>query len=270
MAKSESEEVNLLDLLASFFAALKRNLVLTILLPIIGVVIALAVSYKSRDLFESSLLIETSLLSENECRFLFDQLNKVGTIPGLTNEERSQLAGFEFQVIKNDIPASQDNMALNEKSLYLEVTARVYNQQVFPSLQKAVLRVVNENSSVVRHRAEREKFYGEMIRRIEEEISSMEQIKKQVTANVQATYLNPSDLYATTVQLYRDKIQFEIRREQIASVHLIKGFDSLTIDAKLSRLFVVMLGLSIGFSALCLFLFIQFFLRYFTVYEKTH
>jgi hypothetical protein len=269
MAKPEPEEVNLLDLLASFLAALKRNIIFTFVLPIIGVLIALAVSYKSRDLFESSMLIETSLLSENECRFLFDQLDKVGTIPGLTNEERNQLAGFRFQVIKNEVGPTSDYNSLNERSLYLEVTARVYNQGVFPSLEKAVVKVVNENPSVVRHRNEREKFYGELVNKLQAEINSMERIKQESGVNM-AKYVNPSELYASSVELYKEKIQYEIRRDQIKSVHLIKGFDSLTIDAKQSKILVAIIGFLIGFACLCVFLFLQFFVRYFTVYETTH
>jgi hypothetical protein len=270
MAKTETEEVNLLDLLASFLAALKRNLIFTISLPIIGVLVALGVSYNSRDLFESSLLIETSLLSENECRFLFDQLSKVGTIPGLTAEEKNQLAGFKFQVIKNDPSDTDGGEELNGNILYLEVTARVYNQDVFPSLEKAIVRFVNENPSVSRHRTEREKFYNQMIAKIDNEITAMDGIKREITGKVQATYLNPSDLYAKSVDLHKQKVQFEIRRDQIKSVHLIKGFDSLTIDAKKSKIVVALTGLGIGFACLCLFLFLQFFLRYFTVYETTH
>jgi hypothetical protein len=266
MAKSESEEVNLLDLFASFLAALKKNLVLSILMPVIGLVIALVVSYKSRDQFESSMLIETSLLPENECEFLFEQLNKVGTIPGLTVEERKQLAGFKF-AIKNDAATTDNN--LNETSLYLEVTARVYNQDLFPPLEKAVLKVVNENSSVVRRRNERDKFYGQLIQEIDKEINSMEKIKQDVGNNI-AHYINPSELYATTVNLYKEKLQYEIRRDQIKTVHLIKGFDSLTIDAKQNKIVVAIVGFAIGFAALCAFLFIQFFVRYFTIYETTH
>jgi hypothetical protein len=268
MAKSESEDVNLLDLLASFMTALKRNIIFAILFPMIGVAVALAVSYKSRDLFESSLLIETSLLSENECKFLFDQLNKVGTIPSLTDEERNQLAGFSFAVVKGDAIVNIQN-SINEQLLFLEVTARVYNQSVFPSLEKAVVKVVNENPSVVRHRNEREKFYGEMIRRINTEIDAMDKLK-QGGADQVGKYLNPADLYANTVQLFKEKVQFEIRRDQIKTVHLIKGFDSLTIDAKQSKIIVAVIGFAIGFGCLCMFLFLQFFIRYFTVYETTH
>jgi hypothetical protein len=272
MAKIENDEVNLLDVLASFMAALKKNLALTILLPIIGVLIALGVSYNSRDLFESSLLIETSLLTENECTFLFNQLDKVGIVPGLTEEEDREVSGFRFAISKNnDNDATKSELSqLGEKSLYLEVTARVYNQKVYPSLEKAIVKFINESPSVVRHRNDREKFYGAMIKKINTEIQAMEEIKKNVDITKQATYMNPSELYYRSVSLFKEKIQYEIRQEEIKAVHLIKGFDSLTIDAKKSKMMVALTGFAIGVAVLFLVLFIKFFARYFTVYETTH
>jgi hypothetical protein len=268
MAKSEIEEINLMDILASFVAALKRNIRLVLLFPLLGIMGAIGIAYSSRDLFESALLVETSLLSDNECRFLFNQLTKAGNVPGMSSEERKQLAGFRFNVIKND-PEINDH-SLNEKSLYLEVTARVYNQNVFPSLEKALVRFINESPSVVRNRIEREKFYHAMIKEIDSEIAAMALVKGEINSATQATYLNPSDLYSNTVDMYKEKIKFEIKLDQIKSVHLIKGFDTLTIDAKMNKVMVAIIGFAIGVLCLCLFLFLQFFLRYFTVYETTH
>jgi hypothetical protein len=270
MAKIENDEVNLLDVLAGFMATLKKNLALTILLPIIGVLIALGVSYNSRDLFESSLLIETSLLTENECTFLFNQIDKVGIVPGLSEEEDREISGFRFAISRNNDNDQSELYQLGEKSLYLEVTARVYNQKVFPSLEKALVKFINESPSVVRHRNDRQKFYSAMIKKINIEIQAMEEIKKNVDVTKQATYMNPSELYYRSVSLFKEKIQYEIRQEEIQVVHLIKGFDSLTIDAKKSKMMVALTGFAIGIAVLFLALFIKFFVRYFTVYETTH
>ena len=147
MANSVSEEVSLLDLLASFLATLKRNIILALALPAAGILTGLIVSYNSSDRFESALLVETSLISENECKFLFEQLNKAGAIPGLTKQEQKSLVGFSFKVYRN---ASE--YELNEKSVFIEVTARVTDKKMFPALQQALLTVINQYPSVARHR----------------------------------------------------------------------------------------------------------------------
>ena len=265
MANSVSEEVSLLDLLASFLATLKRNILIAILLPVAGLLTGLVISLNSKDLFESALLVETSLLSENECKFLFDQLNKVGTIPGLSTGEQNALGGYSFRVYRN---GSENE--LNEKSLFIEATARVTDRSIFPSLQKALLSVIDKYPSVTRHRAEREKFYSEMIARIDAEIESMEVIKRQISGNVQATYLNPAELYANSVLLQKEKIQYEIRREEAKAVHLIKGFDSMSVNTRPGHLFAMVTGFAVGLALLCVVLFVKFFMRYVNAYETTH
>lgn len=264
MANSASEEINLLELLASFLATLKKNLLITVLLPTLGVITGLLVSYSSSDRFESSMLIETSLLSENECRFLLHQLEKTESVPGLTPEEKKSLIDFSFNVYQN--PGDE----LKEKGVFIEIHAIVKNEDTFQPLQQALLNLIEKHPSVPRHRSERAKYYDEMIVKIEEEIRSMETVKKQISANVQATYLNPAELYASSVNLQKEKIQYEIRRDQAKTVHLVKAFETLSTELKPSLLFGGLAGFVIGCALLCVVLFALFLSRYLSVYETTH
>lgn len=265
MANSASDEINLMDVLAGFLSTLKRNLWLSILLPVGGLITGLIISLTSRDHYESSMLIETSLLSENECRFLFDQLEKLGTVPGLTKEEKKGLGKFSFRSYAN---GSENE--LTEKSLFIEMEAQVTDKSLFPILQKSLISVINEYPAVIRRRSEREKFYNQMIAKLDEEIKSMQTVKDQVSGNVQATYLNPADLYAHSVGLQREKIQYELRRDQVKVVQLLKGFDSLSKDVKPRLLFSAIIGFVVGSALLCTVLFLQFLIGYLNAYEKTH
>jgi hypothetical protein len=267
MVRPESEEVNLLDVLAAFFAALKRNYILSIAVPLIGIAVAVVIASGSRDMYESSLLLETSLLSESESTFLLEELEKFGIIPGLSVEEDKQVKSLKFKVIKNE---SNPAYSLNEKSLYLQVTARVYKKEILPALEKAIIQFINTSAPVVRHRAERQKFYEGLIAKIEGEIRAMDEVKREINSKVQATYLDPSQLYAETITLYREKMTLEIKRDEIKQVHLIKGFDSLTIDRKPNLVLMAALGFIAGFVVLCFILFVQFFATYFKHYRSTH
>lgn len=267
MAKHEPEEVDLLEILAAFYASLRRNYILSILLPVLGVVIAIVVVKRAGSTYESSLLIETSLLTENESKFLFDQLDKLGIIPGLTADEDKLVAKFKFKVMQN--PRNPEK-TLNEPSLYLQVTASVLDKSVFPSLEKAIVGFVNTSQPVVRHRAERTKFYDELIKKIDQEIGAMNDIKKEINSSVQATYLDPSQLYVETIELFRERMRLQVRRDEVETVHLIKGFDELLIDKKASTILAGLIGFFIGFTLLCLILFLKFFAAYFKRYKSTH
>lgn len=268
--KAASNEIDLLELLVQFFAALKRNIILTIALPLAGAAVALAVSYNSRDLFESDLLIETSLLSESECKLLFSQVDKAGKIPGLEPEFAKQLAGLKYEITRNEETKTVDKSIYVHKSVYIKVTARVYDEQAFLSVQNAIVKFLNESAPVIRHRNEQEKFYTEVISKINSEIQAMDEIKKQVSSKVQATYLNPADLFAKSVDLYKEKTEYEIKLQEIKSVHLIKGFESMTINAKMNKLFVALIGLVAGSLILLAVLFLKFFINYYKLYERSH
>jgi hypothetical protein len=109
-----------------------------------------------------------------------------------------------------------------------------------------------------------------MIRKIDGEIAAMDQIKSEISSKVQATYLSPADLFANTVSLYKEKTAYELKLQEIKNVHLVKGFDSLTTDAKMSKVLVVLIGFVTGLFVLFLLLFLKFFINYFSQYERTH
>lgn len=271
MDKRQSGEIDLLELVAGFFMALKRNLALSICLPLAGILIGAGISSQSRDIFESSILIETSLLTDRECEFLFQQLDKFGVMPGLSKEQDDQVVGFSFKVTRNDGPVldGQNSYLLN-RAVYLEVTAKVYDQAVLPALQKSLVDFINSSASVVNHRMERSKFYNDMIQRIDTEILAMDEVKKQISSKTQATYLNPSELFENSVKLYEKKTEYEIKRSEINSIHLLKGSDTMTINSRMGMVMAGAIGFAVGFVILCMLLFFQFFLSFYKRYETTH
>jgi hypothetical protein len=262
-------EIDLLELGARFLNALRQNLVLTIVLPLAGLITALVFSYRSESLYESGMLIETSLLSDSECRFLLNELNKVSEFPGITPEVADHVKNLRYEIIKNDVITTADKTA-DDRSVYLQVTATVSQKDIFPPLQALIVKFINESEPAVRHRRERERFYSSMVMKIDTEIAAMQAVKDNVDSRTLANYLDPSELYKATVALFKEKTEYEIKLEGSRAVHLVKGFDSLTIDAKLNKVIVAMIGFVLGFAVLSLILFIRFFVRYYNTYRATH
>ena len=258
-------EINLLELGARFLDALRKNLILTILLPLAGLIAAFLFSYQSKNAFQSGMLIETSLLSERECEFLFNELNKVDDeFPGITPEIATHIKKLRYEVIKANGTTPSDG------NVYLQVTAVVSQKNILPPLEGLSVKFINESEPVIRHRREREQFYSAMIMKINTEIAAMETVKNNVDSHAQANFLDPSELYKATVALYKEKTEYEIKLEESGSIHLVKGFESLTIDAKLNKIIVALIGLLLGFVILSLLLFVKFFIGYYNTYQETH
>jgi uncharacterized protein YacL len=99
-----------------------------------------------------------------------------------------------------------------------------------------------------------------MIAKIDNEIAAMDQVKQKTDA--MASYVDPSELYAKTVELFRIRTESEIKLKNINTVHVAKGFGSLIKDARLSKMLAAAIGLALGFVIAILLLFIKFFNDY--------
>lgn len=257
-------EIYLLDLLAGFFRALKRNRLLSIMLPTAGLVAGLVMAYLAPVTYNSKLIVQTSLLSENECRFLVGALNRAKPLPGLSADESQAVNNFEVIVVKDPVqPEAKDELKLIEKNLYMEITAHSSQPDVFLKLGESVVTFINSSPLVVRARDRRNRFYNEMIGRIEQEIGGMDEIKQQINSKSQQSLVDPSALYSRTVDLYREKTQYEMRREQIKTVHLIQGFTAVAKNSNPTPVIAGAAGLVAGFLALCAVLFLRFFVGYY-------
>lgn len=251
--KMNSDEIDLMELLARVYRAFKRNLLLVIILPVSGVIFTLSLAYNSGDKFSSSMMITTDLLSANEARFIFDELEKADSVPGLSSEEKKKLLGLNFDV-------DQGEQIDKTKQVYLKITAIVTDPAIFPSLEKTVVRYINSVDPVVRNRQNQELYYKQMITKIDGEITAMDQVKQKTEA--MASYVDPSELYAKTVELFKMRTESEIKLKSISTVQVSKGFGSLIKDARMSKLVVAVAGLLLGFFIAALLLFVKFFNDY--------
>ncbi|HEY9044586.1 MAG TPA: hypothetical protein VIN08_01760 [Ohtaekwangia sp.] len=255
--KTSSDEIDLMELLAKLYRTVKRNILIFIILPAIGVIIALWLAYNSSDKFSSSMMITTNLLSANEARFIFDELGRADSIPGLTKDEENKLLVMNFEV-------QQDNIDEKEaiRNIYVKATAVVTDPSIFPALEKTIVGYLNSVDPLVETRRDRELFYKQMIQKIDSEIASMDQIKKQTDSRVMASYIDPSDLYAKTVELFKERTENEIQLRDIETVHVTKGFGTLMKDAKLPKILVALSGFGVGLLLAIVLMFVKFFNDY--------
>ncbi|WP_333820777.1 hypothetical protein [Ohtaekwangia sp.] len=255
--KTSSDEIDLMELLAKGYRAIKQNLLLFTVLPIIGVIVALWLGYNSSDKFSSSMMITTDLLSATEARFIFDELGKADSLPGLSREEAHKLLVLNFEVQQDNIE-SRDAL----RNIYVKATAIVTDPSIFPALEKTIVNYINTVGPVVKTRNSRELFYKEMIKKIDGEIASMDQIKKQTDSRAMASYIDPSDMFSKTVELFKERTDNEIRLHDIETVHITKGFGTLMKDAKLPKILVGLAGFGVGMLLAIVLMFIKFFNDY--------
>ena len=253
MDRNASQDISLLELITASYRTLRRNLMLTVLLPFAGVAVGIAYHYASSDRFQASMLIETSLLTEQEGNFLLDQIDEVESLPGISDEDNEKVLRVKFDILEGNVSDDPEY-----RTILVKATARVTDPAIFPVLQTAVVSLMDSTDIVRLHRKERQGYYLSLISKIDDELKAMENVKTQVSGNVQATFLNPALLYKQTIELFREKAKLHMRVDEISSIRVVKEFDSLLAHKKLSLPITVVLGFVCGIALLILALFAKF------------
>lgn len=253
---TSSREIDLLQVLAKFYRALKKNKIVVILCLLCGLAGGLLLSNYSKDPVKASMMIVTDLLSENEIKFLADQFAKADTIPGITADQKILIKEITFEVKSEDVLGKSPNVSL-------QLTATVFDSKVLIPLQNSVVNFLNHAEPTIRKKENKKEFYVNMIRKIDSELAALDNVKSQIDNKAKATFLDPSDLFTKSVELYDKKVLYKIALDELHSVQVIKGFGALTKSAKWPKMFYAFLGLLVGFGIALVIMFMQFFNEYY-------
>jgi hypothetical protein len=259
------DEIDLVKTFAKFCHFLKQNYLLTIFLPLLGALAGIA-WFVPNEKTESSLFGETTLLTSEEVQFLFTQLEKTDSFPGLTKDQRRTVSNIRFKVFEKEAGVIT---VVKEKIAFLEVSVRVSDHTVFPALQQSIISFLTTSPSYLRRKSEREKFYNLMIERIDRELVELEEMKKKISSKDQTSTLDPSKLYSTAIELYREKEQYEVKKADLNSFHVAKSFENYTINNKPTSVVAGVIGFAFGSLVLLVVLAIKYFMQYYRNYEKT-
>jgi outer membrane lipopolysaccharide assembly protein LptE/RlpB len=253
---TSTDEIDLLKLIMDGYRTLRKNLALLIVCSLLGILTAVALIYLAKNKYSSSMMITTDLLSQSEAEFIFNELDRTDSVPGLNKHQGRSIKNLSFSV--------EDNP--EDKTVYLKVNAEVITAEIYPVLEDVILDYLNKTNPVVRNRKERTMIYNEMLKKIDEEIAGMEAVKKQTDTKAFASFISPADLYTKTVELYQKRTEIKAGLEHIQSIHLVKGFGSLMKETKMAMHIAGFIGFVSGiFLAL-----IIIFIRFLDNYSKAH
>jgi len=260
--KHSAQEINLLEMLAKLYGTLRRNWLLAIILPVLGIIAGYGQYSLSKDALKSSMMISTRLITEEESNFLFDELGKGRAIFGLTKGKITQIKFSVKEGKKNDSELDKLNTA---PPVYFKITATIKDTSALPEIQEAIINYLNNTAPIKRHREQRQKLYNLMIFKIDQELAALNEVEKEVGNQTKATFLDPSTLFSRSVDLYRERVTYELALKDIESVQVVKGFGS---PSRPSRIIFVSLGLLAGIILLAIVIFARYFRSYYNQFEK--
>jgi hypothetical protein len=258
-----NQEIDLLKLLAKTYRIIKKNIVLVIVCPALGLLLGfLYVKFSSQpklsnNVGQSSLMIATDLLSENEANFLCNYLISSDSLPGITTNQKESVVSLAYEVKKEQV---RDRVLV-----FIKLSATVTQQAILQTLQDGVVKYFTLSEPVTRQRSLKEKLYKSMIKKLDDEIMGLEEMKAK--KEKMSTIL--VDPYSQSADLYERKLNYQ---NALASspIYVVKGFGPVVpiITTSSPKLLYIMLGLVSGFIVLMIILFVRFFSAYYKQFEK--
>lgn len=245
MNDKPQDEIDLIELLARFIRLLKRNLVLISACVVLSLGLATWVGLTAPKVYESRMMIYSSILTESYC----DQLamNLSALIKDKSYEllaERLKISRAQASQLREvQIEGALEGVVDEAERLFIVVVVRTLDNAVLPDLQAGIIQYISQKDFVKVRTEEKKRYYQELIAKVGEEIEKLEAVKQSITSGdyrpaTGMVMVNPSDVYAQTVSLFESKLALEERLHLVNSVQLVEGFSPLQrhVSPKLSLL----------------------------------
>jgi hypothetical protein len=246
MPDKSNDEIDLFNLVGRFVLVLKKYAVLIVICVLIATGTSLGLYFAAKKVYESRMMIFSDILTESYAEklavtiqsLLWDGNHElVGKRLGITTEQAGLVKSIK---VESALDEGAANVQESDK-LFLVVTVRVQDNSVLPDLQNGILNYVRQNEFAKVREEQKRIFLTDLIQKVEEEITKIESLKERISeGNYRGSegmvMMDPSNPYAKTVELYREKLTYESELALLNSVQLVEGFTPFAnpIQPKLS------------------------------------
>jgi len=230
-----SDEIDLLELLARIVISIKSNFKLIVAAFIIGSLLGLVYYQFVPKSYESRMLISSKILTESYSKTIAEDLNKLikernteslASKLNLTPAEALALGKLE---VKNAIEKADSRK--EEEKTYLTITCQTSNNSIWPGLQIGLINYFENNDYVKVRVEQRKKYFSEVIEKIDKELIDLNELKSRI-ANGQITQsskdnlilFDPTTVNTKILDLSKEKINLQNELEIVNSIQLVEGF----------------------------------------------
>jgi hypothetical protein len=232
---SDSDEIDLGELLARIVIGIKNNLSLILGAFIAGTIIGLVYYQFVPKVYESRMLINSDILTESHSKTMASELSKLMDEENLTslssklrlsNNQSSSLTEIE---IKSTIEKTE-NVKEQEK-IYLTIICRSEDNTVWPALQSGLVAFFESNDYVRIRVEQRKKYLTQIIEKVDKELIDLIDLKARIS-NGEITQahkdnlvlFDPTTVNTKILDLNKEKINLQNSLETVNSIQLMEGF----------------------------------------------
>ena len=227
----DSNEIDLLHLLIKILKAIRSNLWLIIIFFVIGCLLGFVYSKTARKVYESEMIISSTILTDAYSKVIFENVNKYlgensyGMLSKQFSIPEEVLRNVGSLRIKN---LSQTNE--NKERDRFMITADVFDTNILPQLQQGVVNFLHDNEFAKVREEQQKKLFTQMVASVDQEIKELNDLKTKISngqffqsakGNVM---FDPTTVNSKIVELTEKKLDYENKLQLVNSVQVIDEF----------------------------------------------
>lgn len=265
-----SDEIDLLELLAKFVITIKSNFKLIVGAFVVGSLLGLAYNQFVPKTYESRMLVSSEILTESLSKTLAEDLGKLikeENLSGLSDKlSVSQETALKIEKIEIENVIEKSDGIKEEEKNYLTISCQTSDNSIWPSLQNGLIGFLENNDYVKIRVEQKKKYFTQVIEKIDKELVDLNDLKSRI-ASGQVTQsskdnlilFDPTTVNTKILDLNKEKISLQNQLEIVNSIQVVEGFTvfekpispklsiSLSAGASFGLFFVALI---IGFKSL--------------------
>ena len=225
------DEFDLYELFFKGVEIIRANFWVIVIFFIVGTLLGLSYYYSSTKIYETRMVVSSSILTRSYAEALMDKLNRHRrelNLKALTESLNiSEASAKSIVHLDTEVVSQLDETKEPERFI---VSAEVINQDILPDLQKGLVHHLANNEFVKVRVDQNKKYLSLMIAKVDEEIKDMEMLKGKIISGefFQRTQGNvmfdPTTVNSKILELTKERINLQNNLELVNSVQVIEGF----------------------------------------------
>ena len=272
MQEKKSDELDLQRLFDSTLLIIKINLKKLVGFGLAGALTLLLINMLSKRVYESKMLVSSSMLSLTYVNEIVKNLNVlnankdhdlVAAKLGLSVDEVKSLSAIEVESAVND---KLEQLKEVEK-VFLRIRAGSSNRDIFPKLQNGLIKYLESNDYVKVRVEQRRKYYENLIARVDKELKDLEELKAKMISgeffgNVNGNLMfDPTVINSKIIDLTKQRIDYENSLALASNIQVIEGFTANEERKLFSKPVAIIAGGILGLLLGALFIAVKYTIK---------
>ncbi|WP_276367327.1 Wzz/FepE/Etk N-terminal domain-containing protein [Chryseolinea sp. H1M3-3] len=228
---NKPDEVDLFELFLRGVNTLRANFWLILLFFCVGTAIGLVYYYSSKKIYESRIVVSSTILTRSFSEALIDNLNRHRRESNI--ETVRSLLNVSQEIATNIVHLEVENLSrvddLKEPDKFV-ITAQVYTPEILQGLEQGIIYYLENNDYVKIRVAENKSSLEQTLAQLNREIKDIEALKEKIIdgnfferANGNIMF-DPTTVNTKILELTKEKLLVQTNLKLINSVQVIEGF----------------------------------------------